>query len=720
MITMWEANDPTTQTAWNALQPLFRPRSVAVIGASPKPGPGLQVLENLKQLQYDGEVYPINPKYEEILGLRCYASLSALKAEGKRPELIAILLGRDNILPVIEEAATCGVKAAWAFAAGFGEAGEEGKALSAKVKKLCEENGIRFLGPNCVGFINPSTGSCAYSAPAPNEIITGRIGMVAQSGYLNIAVANSARGLGFSLMVSTGNEMVVDSTDVMEYMLEDPHTDVIMAFIEQIRRPEAFKVVARRAMELKKPIVLIKVGRSEMAQRATTAHTGALAGSDAIQDKLFQKLGVIRVDDFDELFETAELLSKIKGKLPEGNGIFAVTLSGGVISLMADVGDNLSLRFPQWSQVGMAEVQEQLMTFSHIANPLDAWGSGHIETTYAPCLSIAAAEKDCDLLLVVQDVPTGMADRQVQQYAVVANATAEAARLSGKPTALITNISTGVHPTIQAILDRANVPVLRGTRAGLKAVDNAVRYAKAIMAPAHVECAKKHSLGLPQSLGKALTEYQSKKVLDSFGIACTREILASDPDACAAAAREIGYPVVLKVMSPQILHKTEAKVIAVGLKDEAAVREAYPRLMQNALHFAPNAQIDGMLVQEMAEEPVAEVILGITRDPQFGPAVVYGTGGILVEVLKDSTLGIPPLSEEEALEMIRSTKGYRLLTGFRGREKADVLSLAKTLVQVGRLAAECGDEVAALDINPLLVYGEGKGVLAVDALLELR
>ncbi|HWS29436.1 MAG TPA: acetate--CoA ligase family protein [Clostridia bacterium] len=717
---MREANDPARQTAWNTLQPLFRPRSVAVIGASPKQGPGLQALENLRQLQYDGEVYPINPKYEEIMGLRCYASLSALKAEGKHPELLAILLGRDNILPVIEEAAACGVKAAWAFAAGFGEADEEGKALSAKVKALCEENGIRFLGPNCVGFLNPPLGSCAYSAPAPSEIVKGRIGMVAQSGYLNIAVANSARGLGFSLMVSTGNEMVVDSTDVMEYMLEDPHTDVIMAFIEQIRRPEAFRAVALRALELQKPILLIKVGRSEMAQRATTAHTGALAGSDAIQDKLFQKLGVIRVDDFDELFETAELLSKLKGKLPKGNGIFAVTLSGGVISLMADVGDNMGLRFPAWSQSGIAEMQKQLMTFSHIANPLDAWGSGHIESTYAPCLHSAAAEKDCDLLLVVQDVPAGMADRQVEQYAIVANATVEAARLSRKPTALITNISTGVHPKIQAILDRGNVPALRGTRAGLKAVKNAIRYAKAVMAPAHEECTGKRSFSLSPFLGKALTEYQSKKVLSSFGIACTREILAPDPDACAAAAREIGYPVVLKVMSPQILHKTEAKVIAVGLADELAVREAYPRLMQNALRFAPNAQIDGMLVQEMAEEPVAEVILGITRDAQFGPAVVYGTGGILVEVLKDSTLGIPPFNEEEALEMIRSTKGYRLLTGFRGREKADVLSLAKTLVQVGRLAAECGDEIAALDINPLLVYGEGKGVLAVDALLELR
>ena len=706
--------------AWEELQPLFRPRAIAVVGASTKPGPGLQVLENLKQLGYKGEVYPVNPKYEQILGYRCYPSLNAISAEGKQVDMLAILLGRDNVLPVIEEAASIGVKAAWAFAAGFGEAGEEGQKLNEKVRKTCLDNGIRFLGPNCVGVLNPSVGSCTYSAPAPIEVIKGNIGMVAQSGYLNIAIANSVRGLGYSLMVSTGNEMVVDSTQVMAYMLEDPHTEVIMAFIEQIRDPQGFVAVAKRARELKKPIIMIKVGRSEMAQRATSAHTGALAGSDAIQDRLFKKLGVIRVDDFDEMFETAELFSKLKGKLPAGDGVFGITLSGGVISLMADVGENLSLRFPQWSEAGAAEVQQHMMTFSHIANPLDAWGSGHIETAYPVCLKKAADEKECDLILVVQDVPPGMAERQVAQYAVVANAAADIANAGSKPVVMLTNTSTGVHKDIKAILDEASVPVLQGTREGLKAIANFMQYAMFLKNAKPYEVPAARSLGIAASAGKALTEYQSKKVLSKFGVACTREILAEDEKACVAAAREIGYPVVLKVMSPQILHKTEAGIIAIGVKDDAAIGEAYGRLMENAKRFAPGAQIEGMLVQEMAGKPVAEVILGISRDPQFGPAVIYGTGGIFVEVLKDSALGIPPLSEEEALKMIQSTKGYRMLTGFRGSPKADINALVKTLVQLSHMAAECADEIAALDVNPLLVYPEGKGVLAVDALLELR
>lgn len=707
-------------SAWDKLQPLFRPRSVAIVGASERPGPGLQALENMIQLGYAGEIYPVNPKYEQIMGYRCYPSLTAIREAGKQIDMIAILLGRDHIAPIIEEAVKAGVKAAWAFAAGFGEAGESGQALQASVKRMCEENGIRFLGPNCVGYLNPAEGTGTYSAPAPLNIRRGNIGMVAQSGYLTIAVANSVRELGYSLMVSTGNEMVVDSTDCIAYMLEDPHTDVIMAFIEQFRSPEKLRVVAARAKEVGKPIILVKVGRSEMAQRATSAHTGALAGSDAIQDMLFQKLGIIRVDDLDEMFETAALFSALKGRLPKGDGLFAITLSGGVISLLADIGEELGLRYPLWSEAGKAAVGQQLMSFSNIANPLDAWGSGKIESTYDECLALAAAEEDADLILVVQDVPPGMAPRQVEQYAIVARAAAKIAQQSDKPVIMLANTSTLFHPDIKAILDAANVPLLQGTREGLKAVAALTRFANFLRQDVSCEDIPRRTLSAPAGSPKGLTEYQSKKILSTYGIPCTKEILASDLEGCVAAAAKIGYPVVLKVMSPQILHKTEAGVIGIGLADEAAVRRTYPELLLNAKAFAPDATIEGMLVQQMAAKPVAEVIMGITRDPQFGPAVIFGSGGILVEVLKDSALGIPPISEQQALEMIRSTKGYRLLTGFRGRPKADVPALAKALSQVARMALECEESIAALDVNPLLVYPEGQGVLAVDALLELR
>ncbi|MEG1548108.1 MAG: acetate--CoA ligase family protein [Clostridia bacterium] len=713
-------HNKTIQNAWQDFQPLFRPNSIAVVGASENAGPGLQVLENLEQLGYTGKIFPVNPKYDTIKGMRCYPSLSAIGEAGEKVDMLAILLGHNHVLPLIEEAASIGVKAAWAFASGFGESGEAGREAEARLKSLCAQNGISFLGPNCVGFLNPSVGVGTYSAPAPVEIKRGHIGMVAQSGYLSIAMANSARGLGYSLIASTGNESVVDSTDCMAYMLEDPETDVIMAFIEQFRHPDKLRAVAARALELGKPIILIKVGRSAMAQRATCAHTGALAGSDAVQDALYKKLGIIRVDSPDEMFETAELFACMKDRLPSGNGIFAITLSGGVISLMADLGEGLNLRFPEWSKQGAQKVNDLLMPYSSANNPLDAWGSGKIADTYEPCVLAAADESESGIVLIVQDVPPGMAPRQVDQYAIVARAAVAAAKKTSKPIAMLCNTSTCFHPDILAILREGNVPLLQGTSEGLKAVDHFIEYAQV----KRTAVADDYIKGtFPQVHGggnKGLTEYESKKALAAYGIPCTKEILCADIESCINAAGQIGYPVVLKVMSPAILHKTEAGIIAVGLKDADAIRKAYDPLMQKAKAFAPGAPIDGMLVQQMAGTPVAEIIIGITRDPGFGPAVVFGSGGILVEILKDSALGIPPFTKAEALSMIQSTKGYRLLTGFRGRAKADIDALADVLVRVSHLAADGADKVEALDINPLLVYPEGQGVLAVDALLELR
>lgn len=707
------------KNVYEELQPLFRPEGVAVVGASQKWGPGQQVIANLRQLGYTGKIFPINPKYDEIAGLKCYPSLTAVKEAGEHADMVAILLGRSGIPAIITEAAATGVRAAWAFAAGFGELDEEGKRLERELIDLCREHDIKFLGPNCTGYMNPACGCGTFSAPAPTEVKRGHIGMVAQSGYLTIAVANSKRDLGFSLMAATGNESVINSTDVMAYMLEDPETDVIMAFIEQFRDPEKLRYVAKRAQEVRKPIIFIKVGRSAIAQRATSAHTGALAGSDAVQDALFKKLGLIRVDDLDEMFETAELLGAIKDRLPRGNGIFAVTLSGGVISLLADVGDSIDLRFPAWSEKGKKVVQGILGGYSNPNNPLDAWGSGKIEEFYETCLLTAAAEKEADIVLVVQDVPPGMSDRQVDQYAIVARAAVSAAQKVEKPVIMLNNASNGFHPEIKRILDEGGVPILQGSREGLKAIYNAVRFGT-YRRPDTLEERAAKPFVLPQSEAMGLTEYQSKQLLKDYGVPCTREILCADAEECVKAAEEIGYPVVLKVMSPQILHKTEAKVIGIGLKSAEEIRARYPALMANARAYRVDAQIDGMLVQEMAGKPVAEVILGITRDPQFGPAVIYGTGGVLVEILKDSVIGIPPLSRDEALKMIKATRGYRMLTGFRGAEKGDVEALADALVKVGEIAADGADVLAGLDINPLLVYPEGKGVLAVDALVEKR
>jgi acyl-CoA synthetase (NDP forming) len=706
------------------LSPLLKPRSIAVVGASEKPGPGLQVLENLEQLGFDGEVFPVNPGYRELRGMKCFPSLSELGRAGQRVDMVAILLSRDRVLPVLEEAEAVGARAAWAFANGFGEAGEEGRRLQQQLVDFCRRQGILFCGPNCVGVMNPGAHVGTYSAPAPMHIESGNIGMIAQSGYLCIQVANSGRGLGFSMICSAGNEAVVDASDYIGYMLEDPGTKVIMAFIEQFRRPELLPALAARSRELGKPIVFIKVGRSEMARRATTAHTGALAGSDDVQDALFRKLGLIRVNDLDELFETTELFSRLLPLLPGGNGVFAATLSGGLISLTADVGEELNLRFPVWSQEGRKAVAGLLPPYAGIDNPLDAWGFGRVEETYSGCLQAAAAEPEADLLLVSQDVPPDMAPRQVEQYAVVARAAVAAYRRNRKPVVFLSNPSVGFHPHIAGILAEGGVPLLQGTAEGLKAVEHYIDYAEFSrhvfpdLMPAEKSDASLRVAPYFQGAGGALTEYESKRVLAAYGIPCTRETLCRSAEEAWAAAKELAGPVALKVMSRRIQHKTEAGIIALNVTGERAVRDAYEEMVRKAHDYDPAAKIDGVLCQEMVAGAVAEAIVGLIMDPNFGPAVVFGLGGVMVEVLQDRSLDVPPLDRSSARGMIVRTRGYRLLTGFRGRPAGDIEALVDVLVKVGNLAVDRSEEIEALDINPLLIMPEGEGVIAVDALLE--
>jgi acyl-CoA synthetase (NDP forming) len=709
------------------LQPLIAPRTIAVVGASENPGPGLQVLENLARLGYEGTIYPVNPRYGEVRGMPCYPSLGALAAAGYTVDMVAILLNRDMVLPVLEEAAGIGARAAWAFANGFAEAGPEGRELQARITDVCRAGGVLFCGPNCVGLLNFNGKAGTYSAPAPREILRGDIGMVAQSGYVCIQVANANRGLGFSMILSAGNEAVVDATDYIAFMLEDPGTRVIMAFIEQFRRPERLPAIARRARELEKPIVLIKVGRSEMAKRATAAHTGALAGSDDVQDALFRQLGLVRVDEFDEMFETAELLSRLRGRLPRGNRVFATTLSGGVISLLADLGEGLGLRYPEWSPTGRARVAELLPPYASVDNPLDAWGYGKVEETYSTCLRAAAEEPEAELVLVSQDVPAGMAPRQVEQYASVAEAAAEVFAKNGKPVVFLSNPSGGFDPTIRGILDRAGVPLLQGAREGLRAIAHAIRYGEFLAGPPLPVVTRAAGVGdsraaadvgpLLRNTAGGLTEYESKQVLRAYGIPCTREVLCASAAEAVAAAREIGGAVALKVMSPQILHKTEAGVIALNLREKEPIRRAYDELLEKACRYNPEARIEGVLCQEMVEGAVAEAIVGVLMDPQFGPAVLFGLGGILVEVLGDRSLGIPPLDRAAAMRMVAQSRTSKILEGFRGAPKGDVEALVDVLVGVGNLALDWAEEIEALDVNPLLILPEGRGVLVVDALI---
>ena len=702
------------------LKPLLAPRAIAVVGASDRPGAGSLVLDNLRQLGFPGPVYPVNPKYSELAGWRCYPSLRDLPGP---VDSVAILLGYQRVLPVLQEAAAIGARGAWSLASGFGEAGPAGEALQAEVAAFCHEHSIALCGPNCIGVVNFHARAATYSVALPPSAMTpGHVGAVVQSGAVCLGLANAARGLGFSTLISSGNEAALDNADYIAYLADDPQTRVILAFIEGFRRPERFMAAAAKAFAAGKPLLVVKVGRSAVAQRATRAHTGSLAGADAVHDAVFRKLGVVRLDDLDELLEAAELF--LKAPLPAGRGVGLLTLSGGQIGLIGDLMAGLDLELPELSPDAHAALEQILPPYSSIANPLDAWGAGNFEETYPACTRIVADEPRIHLIGVARDSSPGIAEREVAQSIVIVEAAAKAASAAGKPVVVFANIANGIEPAVKARADVLGLPLLQGTRASLRAMEALIRYAERRRQPSEpsgpgpVPAAEAAGLrhwlaGQPGSL----TESAGKRLLAAYGIRVTREALATSSDDAVRLAAELSGPVVLKIASPDILHKTEAKGILLGLQAPEQVRAGFERILANARAYDPHARLEGVLVQEMVPPGAVEVIVGSSVDPEFGPVVVFGMGGVLVELIKDATLRLAPVTVAEAAAMVAETRGAALLHGFRGAPPADLDALAAAIVRLSHLAYDFRNEIVAVDVNPLMVLPAGHGIVAADALV---
>ncbi|MCP4544012.1 MAG: acetate--CoA ligase family protein [Chloroflexi bacterium] len=703
------------------LTPLLNPRSIAVVGASERLGSaGRLVLENLHGLGYEGDVYAVHPKHRDVLGFPCYPDLKSLPGP---VDSAAVLLGADKVLTVLEEAVEVGIPAAWVLASGFGEAGLAGQARQAELTRFADASGLLVCGPNCIGVANLVDRVATYSPALGPSTCPGNVSAVMQSGAICLGLANAAR-FGFRYIISSGNEAVLDSADYIGYLVDDPHTRVIVAFLEGISSPAKFTAAAEAAAEAGKPILVVKVGRSEIARRTVQAHTGSLAGSDAVCDAVFRRLGVMRLDTLDELMEAAQLF--VTCPLPSGDGVGLLSLSGGHIGLVADLAQDMGLDFPTFSAEAQQALSEILPPYSPIANPLDAWGSGDLEKNYPACVEAVSREDGIHLLAVSRDTPAEVAPMEIQQSLAVAKAAVRATQETGKPVLMFSNFSGGFQPEVQETLDQGGVPYLQGTQETLRAMQSFVNYAdfcRHRQEPVEVACPSPPDLAvwrkkLCETQG-ALSEVEGRQLLAAYGIPGPKEFVATDEAAAVQVAQRVGYPVVLKILSPDIQHKTEIGGVRVGLESDAAVTDAFREVMAAAHQHHPQARLEGVLIQEMLPGDAVEVILGVLQDPDFGPVVVFGSGGIMVELLKDSALRLPPLSRAEALEMIHETRGARLLQGFRGRPPADVDALTDALVRLSQLASDLGDLIAALDINPLMVLLNGQGVCAVDALVEI-
>lgn len=691
------------------LDALFQPRSIAIFGASDDVTKiGGRPLQFLRKYGYRGAIYPINRKGGTVQSLQAYASLADLP---EAPELAVMAVPPESVLEAVKDCASRGVRAAVILSSGFSEMGEAGNRLQAEIGQVARSSGMRVVGPNCLGSIGVAEKSIAtFSVALESAFPTaGHVGIVSQSGNLGSYTMRLAvdRGIGISRLLTTGNECDVDIADGIASLATDPATAVILCCMETCR--DAGKLLRALAMARAagKPMIVLKVGVSQAGSEAAASHTGALAGSDAVFDVVLRNGGAIRVPSIEQLLDIGHAVSVVgTDRAPKGRRTALVTASGGFGVLMADAASAQGLDLPKLS----ARTQERILSalpYASPGNPVDmtAQVSSRPELL-VQVLSAVAEDPVCDAVILQSAYAFQMPRlRDVYIAALEQVRRDHPSRLillcCKAPRDTIAQLNGMGFPTVETI-DAACSTLAALVRLGTRGEQGATAATLSSTA------------ALPQEA--FANEASAKASLAQAGVVVLKEVSAASRDAALAAAREIGFPVVLKIVSPDIAHKTEVGGVVVGLRSEAQLLDEYDRLLARVAQKAPQARIAGVLVAQMAQGGI-ELILGTKKDPVFGPVVMVGLGGIFAEVLRDVALQIAPVSEAQATQMLRSLKAFPLLDGARGRAKADVAAAARAVAALSQFAAQHADVVAEIDINPLVVMDQGQGAFALDALL---
>jgi acyl-CoA synthetase (NDP forming) len=681
---------------------------------------------NLTRGGFAGQAYAVNPRYQTIFGRPCYPDLHSL------PEVpdCAVLAVSAGVLPdILRQGGEIGLPAAVIFSAGFAEAGAQGRALQRELVDIAERYGMAICGPNCMGIVNLVDRTAMYTALVPSDIPRGRIGVVSQSGSVAYLLLCAHR-IACSYVISSGNQAVTDSVDYLEFLVEDPNTDTIAMFLEAIPRPEAFLGSLVRAHALAKPIVVCKPGRSPRTAEAMLAHTGTLAGSFEVFSAYCRQYGLIEVDDLDDMVETLVLLSAPRRKVVRPT-LGAINCSGGENALLMDASQMVGIEMPQFTPETTAALRSLLPSFASAQNPLDVTGAFYYDGEgYRRCLEIVARDPQIGMVLAILDLPA----ERVPPEAVVFNlpiveATAAAARQVDKPVAFMSNLSGDVHPQMRGILRDAQVPVLEGTRKGLTAIrrflgwTSFVQRLEARGGPDSLRAGRTVRSPIPEELqdavaaarGGQIGEFEAKRILARFGLPVVCEEAAGSADEAVAAAHRIGFPVAIKIDSPDIPHKTDVGGVALGIADPAGVVAAFDAITGLVRERAPTARIDGVLVQAMVRGGT-EVIVGMKRDPDFGPIVLVGLGGIFAEILNAYALCCAPFDRDTARDVIDRLPAFEVLRGARRDLPRDVTALAECLARFSVFAAGAAAIVREIDLNPVFVLPEGQGVVIADAL----
>jgi acetyl coenzyme A synthetase (ADP forming)-like protein len=688
--------------AAKAVASVLHPRSVAVIGASRQSGTvGAEVFRNLLRTEFAGPVYPVNPSASVI---QCVPTCASVEQIAGPVDLALVAVPATQVVPVARECARKGVRALVVLSAGFGEVGEPGRARQSALLDVCRDAGMRLVGPNCIGVVNTDAQVRLNASFGPQLVTAGRLGLASQSGALGMAAIDyaAARGLGLSSFVSMGNKADLSSNDVLEYWEADPRTDVVLLYLESFGNPRKFSRIARR-LGRHKPIVVVKSGRSAAGSRGTTSHTGALlATSDVTVDALFQQAGVIRVDSIESLFDVASLLAH--QPLPRGHRIAIVTNVGGPAIMCADACEASGLEVPVLDEATQARLRRQLPAEASVTNPVDMI-AGASAANYRECISIVAADPNVDAVISIF-IP-GLLTREGD----IARALVQAAeRVPDTPMLTVFVASSGPPPELRS--GGRTIPSYAFPESAARALALVTRYAEwrarpmtPIARPSGLDAAGAARLidGALEAGGGWLDPDAVQQLFGFYGLPLVEQRLSDSPEHAALAGRALGGPVALKAVVPGLVHKTEAGAVKLNLMD-TAVRDA-------ALAMRARLPVSEYLVQRMAPGGV-EMLAGVVHDPQFGPVLACGAGGVEVELLKDIAVRLAPLTAEDASAMLRELRTFPLLNGYRGAPVADVPRFEDLLLRLSTLADDLPD-VAEVDCNPVIV--SQTGALIVDA-----
>ena len=695
-----------------SLDCIFRPRSIAVIGASrDKNSIGREILHNLIEDEFNGPVFPVNPKSPMVHSMRAYASVLEIPDP---VDLAVIVVPRERVSSVVDECGRKGVKGVVVITAGFKEVGGEGGRYEAQLAEKIESYGMRMVGPNCMGVINTEPGVMMNATFAKSVPVAGKIGFVSQSGALGEAILANARdiGLGISMFASIGNKTDVSGNDLLEYWEDDPNVSLILLYLESFGNPRKFTRIARRITR-HKPILAVKAGRTASGARAVGTHTGALAGLDVAVDTLLAQCGVLRAATIEEMFVFAQALTS--QPLPRGRRVAVVTNGGGPGILAADALENLGMTVATLSEGSLSKLREALPPEATPANPIDLIASARDER-YEAALRIAAADPGVDAILVIFVSPIMIDARSV------ALAITRALQGSSKPAVACFMGKVGQEEGLR-VLAAARIPVYQFPELAAEAIAAMagcaeLRAREEGTVPVF-EMDGARAAGLMERVRKSgrrdLTLTEGLELLEAYGIPCVQSKIVASPADAIAFGLEVGYPVVLKVVSPDVSHKTEAGGVRLDLRNGDEAGAAFKEMSSALGRFGSGACI---LAQKMIRGG-REVIFGVTHDSHYGPLAMFGLGGVFVEVLKDVAFKILPLTDLDAAEMVRSIRGYPLLTGFRGEKAADLGVIHEMLLRVSQLVMD-HPEIEALDVNPFIAGDRRELSAAVDARIRLR